>query len=134
MEQIELYYSDRWRDFKPLNATEKSDVLRTVVGYALAEDAIGLARFREKYAPLMSGDTDRLAFDTASKPAASSSAEFAAIAKMVAGVDTLEGFIREMKVRFPDATARAPLPAMGEPVHTGSLPAIVGLKRVGAAK
>ena len=133
-EQIELYYADRWRDFKPLNATEKSDVLRTVVGYALAEDAIGLARFREKYAPLMSGDTDRLAFDTASKPAASSSAEFAAIAKMVAGVDTLEGFIREMKVRFPDATARAPLPAMGEPVHTGSLPAIVGLKRVGAAK
>ena len=58
-EQIELYYADHWRDFKPLNATEKSDVLRTVVGYALAEDAIGLARFREKYAPLMSAITDR---------------------------------------------------------------------------
>ena len=50
-EQIELYYADRWRDFKPLNAAEKGDVIRAVVGYALAEDAIGLARFREKYAP-----------------------------------------------------------------------------------
>ena len=58
-EQIELYYADRWRDFKPLNAVEKGDVIRAVVGYALAEDAIGLARFREKYAPLMSGDADR---------------------------------------------------------------------------
>ena len=85
----------------------------------------------------MSGDTDRLAFDIASKPAAASSAEFAAIAKMAASVDTLDGFIREMKIRFPDATARAPLPAeaaRSEPMHTGSLPAIVGLTPVGAAK
>jgi hypothetical protein len=135
-EQIELYYADRWRDFKPLSPTEKGDVIRAVVGYALAEDAIGLARFREKYSPLMGGDADRLAFDTASRPAASNSAEFAAIAKMAASVDTLDGFIREMKVRFPDATARAPLPpeAKAEPVHTGSLPAIIGLKQVGAAR
>jgi hypothetical protein len=135
-EQIELYYADRWRDFKPLSPTEKGDVIRAVVGYALAEDAIGLARFREKYAPLMTGDVDRLAFDTASRPAASNSTEFAAIAKMAASVDTLDGFIREMKVRFPDATARAPLPpeAKAEPVHTGSLPAIIGLKQVGAAR
>ena len=69
-EQIELYYGERWRDFKPLNPAEKSDVIRAVVGYALADDTIGLARFREKYAPLMSGESDKLAFDTASKPAA----------------------------------------------------------------
>ena len=29
---------------------------------------------------------------------------------MAASVDTLDGFLREMKARFPDATARAPLP------------------------
>jgi tetratricopeptide (TPR) repeat protein len=136
-EQIELYYADRWRDFKPLNPVEKSDVIRAVVGYALAEDALGLARFREKYAPLMSGEADRAAFETASSPAASNSAEFALIAKMAASVDTLDGFLREMKMRFPDATARAPLPpetVKGEPVHTGSLPRIIGLKRVEAAR
>jgi tetratricopeptide (TPR) repeat protein len=136
-EQIELYYADRWRDFKPLDPLEKGDVIRAVVGYALAEDGIGLARFREKYAPLMSGDADRTAFETASRPAAANSAEFAEIAKMAARVDTLDGFLREMKVRFPDATARAPLPPesqKGDPVSTGSLPQIVGLKRVDAAR
>jgi tetratricopeptide (TPR) repeat protein len=136
-EQIELYYADRWRDFKPLNPVEKGDVIRAVVGYALAEDAIGLARFREKYAPLMSGEADRAAFETASKPAAANSAEFTEIAKMAASVDTLDGFLREMKARFPDATARAPLPPgtpKADPFPTGSLPQIVGLKRVDAAR
>jgi tetratricopeptide (TPR) repeat protein len=135
-EQIELYYADRWRDFKPLNPVEKGDVIRAVVGYALAEDAIGLARFREKYAPLMSGEADRSAFETASRPTATNSAEFAEIAKMAASVDTLDGFLREMKTRFPDATARATLPPQikADPVPTGSLPEIVGLKRVNAAR
>ena len=134
-EQIELYYGDRWRDFRPLNPVEKGDVIRAVVGYALAEDGIGLARFREKYAPFMSGDADRAAFETASKPAAASSAEFGAVAKLAASVDTLDGFLREMKTRFPDATARAAPPeAARDDPPTGSLPAIVGSKRVNAAR
>jgi len=140
-EQIELYYADRWRDFKPLNPTEKSDIIRAVVGYSLAEDAIGLARFREKYAPLMSGDADRIAFETASHPVSANSAEFAAIAKLAASVDTLDGFLREMKTRFPDASAKAPLPpdsAKADPANTGSLPQIVpriiGLTRADAVR
>ena len=135
-EQIELYYGDRWHDFKPLNPVEKGDVIRAVVGYALAEDAIGLARFREKYAPLMSGEPDRTAFDTASKPAAANSAEFTEIAKMAAKVDTLDGFLREMKARFPDATAWAPPSetSKADPASTGSLPRIIGLSRADAAR
>jgi tetratricopeptide (TPR) repeat protein len=136
-EQIELYYADRWRDFKPLNTVEKGDVIRALVGYALAQDAIGLARFREKYAPLMSGDDDRAAFETASQPADANTAEFAPIAKMAASVDTLDGFLREMRARFPDATARATLPPeipKADAVPTGSLPDIVGLKRAEAAR
>ncbi|HVX75415.1 MAG TPA: tetratricopeptide repeat protein [Bradyrhizobium sp.] len=129
-EQIELYYGDRWKDFKPLNTAEKGDIIRAVVGYSLAEDAIGLARFREKYAPLMSGDADRAAFETASRPTAASSAEFVQIAKMAGSVDTLDGFIRDMKARFPDATSRAssPDPDKADSSPTGSLPAIVGVK------
>ncbi|MDA9421865.1 tetratricopeptide repeat protein [Bradyrhizobium sp. CCBAU 53380] len=131
-EQIELYYGDRFRDFKPLNAVEKSDIIRAAVGYALADDSIGLSRFREKYAPLMSESADRLAFDIASKPAAASSAEFAEIAKLAASVDTLDGFLREMKQRFPDATARAPgsPQARDESDHTGSLPTIPVVRRI----
>ena len=136
-EQIELYYADRWRDFKPLGAAEKSDIIRAAVGYALAEDTIGLTRFREKYLPLMSADADRAAFEIASKPVGSNSADFAAIAKMAASVDTLEGFLREMKTRYPDATARAIMPpAMTkvDPMSTGSLPAIIGTRQARAAK
>ena len=112
-EQIELYYADRWRDFKPLGAAEKSDIIRAVVGYALAEDTIGLTRFREKYLPLMSADADRTAFEIASKPVGSSGADFAQIAKMAASVDTLEGFLREMRTRYPTRPrARIMPPAM----------------------
>src|SRR5437764_12181801 len=98
-------------------------MIRALVGYALSVRSIGLARFREKYAPLMTG-ADKLTFETASKPAASNSTEFALIAKMAASVDTLDGFIREMKTRFPHATAGAPLSpemAKGERVHTRTL-------------
>ena len=91
-EQLELYLGDRYRDFKPLDSAEKGDVIRAVIGYSLAEDALGLGRFREKFAPLMTG-ADKVAFDTASAPATGSNAEFAAIAKMAASVDTLEGFL-----------------------------------------
>src|SRR4051812_3457906 len=136
-EQIELYYGERWRNFKPLDTVEKGDVIRAVVGYALAEDTLGLSRFREKYAPLMSGEADRAAFEVASKPASTNSAEFAQIAKMAASVDTLDGFLREMKARFPDMTAKAPLPPetqRPDPFPTGALPAIIGLKRVRAVR
>jgi hypothetical protein len=145
-EQIELYYGDRWRDFRPLNPAERGDIIRAVVGYALAEDAIGLGRFREKYAPLMTGEADKLAFDVASKPATGSSAEFTQVAKMAASVDTLDGFLRDMRARFPDATAKSPDAARDSSAKdapkdstkdsakadtdtTGSLPRIRGVKQ-----
>jgi hypothetical protein len=134
-EQIELYYGDRWRDFKPLNEVEKSDIVRASVGYALAEDRLGLARFREKYAPLMSGEADKTAFDLASRPGTGNGADFAEIAKMAARVDTLDGFLREMKSRFPDATAWTPSSessGVSEPGSTSLLPKIQGVKRAEA--
>ncbi|WP_458760309.1 tetratricopeptide repeat protein [Afipia sp. TerB] len=134
-EQIELLYGERWRDFKPLTDLEKSDIIRAAIGYALAEDAIGLARFREKYAPKMENASDRSAFAIASKPASADSADFAKIAKMAATIDTLDGFLREMRVRFPDAVARVKLPASGVDTEaTGTLPAIIGTKQVKAER
>ena len=131
-EQIELYYGERWRDFKPLNAQEKGDVVRAVLGYSLAEDSLGLARFREKYAPLMSGEKDRAIMEAASKPATGNNADFAQIAKMAASVDTLDGFLRDMKQRFPDNNGKAMPPgtANADPSPTGALPAIAGVRQV----
>ncbi|MBN8972392.1 MAG: tetratricopeptide repeat protein [Rhizobiales bacterium] len=135
-EQIELYYGERWRNFKPLDTVEKGDVIRATIGYALADDALGLVRFREKYAPLMAGEADRATFDMASKPASANNADLVKLAKMAGSVDTLDGFLREMQARFPDAIAKAALPPAApatDPTPTGSLPAIVGSKRADAA-
>ena len=130
-EQIELYYADRWRDFTPLTAAEKSDVVRAMVGYALADDALGIARFRDKYAPLMNTGSDKVAFDIASQPASGNNSEFAAIAKMAASVDTLDGFLREMKVRFPENSARATVPgAAADPAPTGSIRPPVNVRKI----
>jgi hypothetical protein len=136
-EQIELYYGERWRNFKPLDAVEKGDIIRATIGYALAEDALGLARFREKYAPLMAGEADRAAFDMASKPASADNADLIKLAKMAGSVDTLDSFLREMQARFPDAIAKAALPpasSAADATPTGALPAIVGTRRADAAK
>ncbi|MDF3812277.1 hypothetical protein P3G22_18520, partial [Rhodopseudomonas sp. BAL398] len=130
-EQIELYLGDRWRDFTPLTAAEKGDVIRAAVGYALAQDALGLMRFRDKFMPLMTAPDDRAAFNAASMPSSGNSSEFGAIAKMAAGVDTLGGFLREMKQRFPDASARAIIPAADREA-TGTLPAIKGVTTTAA--
>jgi hypothetical protein len=132
-EQIELLYGERWRDFQPLAANEKSDILRAAIGYSLAEDSIGLSRLREKYAPKFTEEADRKSFDAATRLDSASGAQLSQIAKMAASVDTLDGFLREMKVRFPDVLARAPLPPeTKDVVSTGALSEIPrGLRPVG---
>ncbi len=128
-EQIELLYGERWRDFQPLTPEEKADIIRAGIGYSLAEDAIGIARLREKYAAKMENGADKVAFDAATRPASANSSEFITIAKMAGSVDTLDGFVREMKQRFPEDASRQPLPdqVKADP-PTGSLPQIKGLR------
>jgi hypothetical protein len=56
---------------------------------------------------------------------------------MAASVDTLDGFLREMRSRFPDATARATVPPgtpKADQFPTGALPAIAGVMPANAAK
>jgi tetratricopeptide (TPR) repeat protein len=107
-EQIELLYGERWKDWQPLNDIERSDILRAELGYALGEDTLGLGRFREKYAAKMAGTPDAHAFDVVSAPLGTSGTEFAAIAHAAAAVDTLDGFLRDMQARYPDASAAPP--------------------------
>jgi tetratricopeptide (TPR) repeat protein len=114
-EQIELLYGERWKDWQPLNDVERSDILRAQLGYALGEDTLGLGRFREKYAAKMAGTPDAHAFDVVSAPIGTSGKEFAAIAHAAAAVDTLDGFLRDMQARYPDASAAPPSAAQPAP-------------------
>jgi hypothetical protein len=109
-EQVERLYGDRWREFAPLTAPERADVLRAGIGYALADDKLGLDRFREKYAAKMAEGPDRKAFEVITAPLGTNGAEFGEVAKAVSSIDTLEGFLRDIRAQFPGAT---PAPASG---------------------
>jgi hypothetical protein len=104
-EQMELLYGERWKDFEPLDPAERSDILRAAIGYALAEDAIGLGRLREKYTPKMTDAADRRAFEVATAPFGANATEFREVAKMVATSDTLGNFLREMRAGYPELGA-----------------------------
>jgi tetratricopeptide (TPR) repeat protein len=107
-EQIELMYGDRWKQWQPLTDVERSDVLRAEIGYALAEDTLGLDRFREKYAPKMAGTPDARAFEIVSAPLGTSGEDFKDIAHAAAAEDTLDDFLSDMKARYPDSNAVSP--------------------------
>ena len=110
-EQIELMYGDRYKDFKPLSDVEQQDILRAEIGYALSSDAIGLARFRGKYAAKMAETPDAHVFDVVSAPLGSSGDQFAAIAHAATSIDTLDGFLRDMRTRYPESAGTVVTPA-----------------------
>jgi len=110
-EQIELMYGERYKDFAPLSDVEQQDILRAEIGYALSSDMIGLTRFREKYAPKMAATPDGHIFEIVSAPLGTSGDQFSAIAHAATSIDTLEGFLRDMKARYPEAAGAGPLPA-----------------------
>jgi tetratricopeptide (TPR) repeat protein len=107
-EQIELLYGNRWHEFSPLDDAERSDILRGAIAYALGDEAIGLARFRERYAAKMAGTPDAHAFDVVSAPIGATGAEFGDVAKAVSSVNTLDGFLSDMRKRYPDSSPVSP--------------------------
>ncbi len=124
-EHIELLYADRWKVFEPLSDAERPDLLRAGVAYAMAEDKLGAARLRDKFAAKMADGPDRRAFDLMTGGLGPSSPEFREVARIVASGDTLAGFLRDLKARYPElqgtlsdgagspaAAAAAPQPAV----------------------
>ena len=126
-EQSELYYGERWKEWQPLNEVERADILRAAIGYALGEDALSLSRFREKYAAKMAQTPDARSFEVVSAPLGTSGGEFRDIARAAASIDTLEGFLRDMQARYPDAGVVSPAasppakaPASGAPLSSAA--------------
>src|SRR5581483_9850118 len=130
-EHIELLYGDRWKSFEPLTDTERMDILRAGVAYGLADDKLGSARLKDKYAAKMAEGPDRRAFELITSGVGAGSAEFRAVARQVAVADTLTGFLRDLKARYPDMAgaltggasepAAAPDKAKPDPRPTGAI-------------
>ncbi len=113
-EQIELLYGERWRSAEPLDTDERADILRAGVGYTLAEDAIGTARLRERYAAKFADQADRHAFSVVTVGLGTDSAEFRKVAHLVASADTLDAFLRDMRARYPEVGSLTPRKAAAE--------------------
>ena len=77
-------------------------MLRAGVAYSLAEDKLGAARLRDKYAAKMAEGPDGRAFDVVTGGLGSNSPEFREVARIVASGDTLSGFLRDLKARYPE--------------------------------
>lgn len=113
--EIERLYGNRWRDFRPLNARARFDILRAAIGYALADEPIGLQRFRDKYAAKMDSGPDGHAFDVVSAPIGTGNAEFRAVATHIASLDTLDAFLSDMRKRYPNSSAISAKSDAGKP-------------------
>jgi tetratricopeptide (TPR) repeat protein len=116
-EQIELLYGDRWRDWTPLNDTERREILRAALGYNLGEDTIGLERLREKFGPVMLQGPDKKAFELVTGPIQASE-DFNIIARTLAAVDTLDQFLRDIRARTHEL---APSAQQARPVNHSRL-------------
>jgi len=133
-EQIELLYGDRWQNFDPLTDPERIDLLRAAIGYAIDDDAIGLTRFQEKFAAKMMEGPDRRAFEVATSPLATASEEFRDVVRRIASIDTLDGFLRELHLRYPEtgsfsSTPSADAPAAPTPPKPKAAPGNAQLRR-----
>jgi hypothetical protein len=104
-EEIELLHGDRWREFEPLAADERRDILRAGIAFVLGEDPIGLGRLREKYAGKIGSGPDRHAFDVVTAPVEASGTEFREVARAIAAIDTLDAFLRDLRSRYPETAA-----------------------------
>ncbi|MEX2033874.1 MAG: hypothetical protein WEA28_01635, partial [Xanthobacteraceae bacterium] len=80
---------------------------------------IGIGRLREKYVAKLAGGPDRRAFDVVTGGLGPNSPEFREVARVVASVDTLAGFLRELQARYPEmhavSSGKAKQPAAGAP-------------------
>jgi hypothetical protein len=122
-EQIELLYGERWKQWQPLTDVERSDILRAELGYALADDKLGLERFRDKYAAKMAGTPDAHAFEIVSAPLGTGGTDFHDIAHVAAAADTLDDFLRDMKARYPQSNPVSAGPMAAAPAAAAAAPA-----------
>ena len=99
-QQLEKMLDQRWQDSAPLTDEERFNVLRAAISYVLAKDQFALDRLRKKFYPKMIKTIDAEAFVLVSNPVVGKSLEIQKLAKEIAGVDTLDAFMKKFKLRY----------------------------------
>ncbi|MFH6784823.1 MULTISPECIES: hypothetical protein [Methylobacterium] len=122
-EAHEALLGARWRDPGPLSDTERNDVMRAAIGYALAEDSLSLDRLRTKYTPKMADSPDARTFGLVAAPNAAGTAAFRNLVRQATSAETLTEFLRAYRARYPEsATPERPKPGQDGTPAAGPQP------------
>ena len=111
--QLEKLLGARWQEAGALEARERFDILRSAISYSLAGDQFALDRVRKKFYPKMIKTPDAESFVLVTKPVTSQGVTFRDLARDIAAIDTLEGFMKEFRGRYdkkggPEKTSATP--------------------------
>lgn len=98
--KLEAVLGDSWQGDKPLDETQRFNVMRAAVAYSLADDAGGIGRLRVKFVPKMATSPDARGFDVVTEEISRQGVDFRELARDVASVDTLEAFMAGFRERY----------------------------------
>lgn len=101
-EAFEKMLGDRWKKAAALDQTERQDVLRAGLAFALGNETIGLTRLRDRYSSKMTEGPERKAFAIVSASTSKDAGMLGEVAKTLSTVDSLKVFLRLYQARFPD--------------------------------
>ncbi|MCP8937333.1 AMIN domain-containing protein [Alsobacter sp. SYSU M60028] len=113
-EQFERIVGDRWQLKEPFDETDRRDVMRAAVSYAMARDPLSMDRLRGKMAAKMADGEDARAFALVTSAGGAGLAEFRDIARRLAQADTLAEFVAAQRRRMQAEDAPPRPSAQGE--------------------
>ena len=109
-EMIEALYAEPAREDK-LTQQARMGVIRSAVGYVLANDRMGLARLRAKFGDAMVTSPEWPMFDLVTGNVEVTSLEFKTVAAQVSGVEGINAFLASYRDTYGPDGALAPLVA-----------------------
>lgn len=104
---FEKLLGPRWQNTDLLSSSERLDVMRSAIGYSLAEDDFALGRLRDRYAEAMAESVDASAFDIVTQNVERDGLAFRELVKGIANTSTLDAFVKDVKRRYDSQTLSA---------------------------
>jgi hypothetical protein len=101
-QKAEALLDARWSDPAPLEPQERTEVLRAAVAYSLAADQQSLARLSEHFSAKMKSTPDASLFAVLSAPLEAHGLAFRDAAAKIAGIDTLQSFMKDFNRRYAE--------------------------------
>jgi len=122
-EQFERILGNRWQAADPLDDSERREVMRAAISFALADDRLGTDRLRRKFSTKMAESPDAHAFDLVTSPNARDGVAFHNLAREIAEIDTLDAFLKSFRETYggPGSGDNAMMPS--EEVPEAAAPA-----------